>query len=362
MERADLNGIELVRAAWPWRPGAAHPWGVHPRCDAAARTPGRPRVLRADLLPPPRLRRQLTAARPHDDRRPRRRRRRAARPARHRPRPRCRPLLGRGDRPRDGSQRAGALSSLALLEPPYLAGAAGDAFMEVMAPIVGGTTAATRPVRLPTSSGSSVMRTGATRSATIPGGVAQAEKNAATSLEIELAAVAGWTFGPARAGAVTCPVLSILGTATAPSSSRAAGSCTSGSRTASTPTSLAPPISSRWKHQRPWPPRSRSSSDRRRERRALETRLRGREAELGAREVELGALAELPLLGDPRLGLLVGDPVASDHERAHEREQGPRRRSRGRARTWRTDVPACEPPRNPPSATGARVCAAVRGG
>jgi 3-oxoadipate enol-lactonase len=51
---------------------------------------------------------------------------------------------------------------------------------------------------------------------TIPGGVAQAEKNAATSFEIEAPAVAGWSFGPKRAGAVTCPVLSILGTATAP--------------------------------------------------------------------------------------------------------------------------------------------------
>jgi pimeloyl-ACP methyl ester carboxylesterase len=51
---------------------------------------------------------------------------------------------------------------------------------------------------------------------TIPGGVAQAEKNAATTFEIEVPAVAGWSFGPEGAGAVTCPVLSILGTATGP--------------------------------------------------------------------------------------------------------------------------------------------------
>jgi hypothetical protein len=40
------------------------------------------------------------------------------------------------------------------------------------------------------------------------------------------------------------------------------------------------------------------------------TRLRRREAELRAREVELAPLAELVLLGDPGLGLLVGDPVS----------------------------------------------------
>jgi pimeloyl-ACP methyl ester carboxylesterase len=51
---------------------------------------------------------------------------------------------------------------------------------------------------------------------TVPGGVAQAEKNAATTFEIELPAVVGWSFGPEQADSVTCPVLSVLGTATAP--------------------------------------------------------------------------------------------------------------------------------------------------
>jgi pimeloyl-ACP methyl ester carboxylesterase len=109
------------------------------------------------------------------------------------------------------------VSSLALLEPPYLAGAAGDAFMEAMAPIVeryhGGDTA-DAVADFFGLIGDPHWRD--TIEATIPGGIAQAEKNAATSLEIELAAVAGWTFGPERAGAVTCPVLSMLGTATAP--------------------------------------------------------------------------------------------------------------------------------------------------
>jgi pimeloyl-ACP methyl ester carboxylesterase len=107
--------------------------------------------------------------------------------------------------------------SLALLEPPYLAGAAGDAFMEAMAPIVerhgGGDTAGAVADFFELISDPHWRDT---IERTIPGGVAQAEKNAATSFEIELAAVGGWSFGPERAVAVACPVLSILGTATAP--------------------------------------------------------------------------------------------------------------------------------------------------
>jgi pimeloyl-ACP methyl ester carboxylesterase len=109
------------------------------------------------------------------------------------------------------------VSSLALLEPPYLAGAAGDAFMEVMAPILeryhGGDTVGA-VADFYGLIGDPNWRDTIER--TIPGGVAQAEKNAATSFEIELPAVAGWPFGPDRAGAVACPVLSVLGTATAP--------------------------------------------------------------------------------------------------------------------------------------------------
>jgi pimeloyl-ACP methyl ester carboxylesterase len=107
--------------------------------------------------------------------------------------------------------------SLALLEPPYLAGAAGDAFMEVMAQIVeryhGGDTVGAVADFFGLI-GDRKWRETIER--TIPGGVAQAEKNAATSFEIEVPAVAGWSYGPERAGAVTCPVLSVFGTATAP--------------------------------------------------------------------------------------------------------------------------------------------------
>jgi pimeloyl-ACP methyl ester carboxylesterase len=56
----------------------------------------------------------------------------------------------------------------------------------------------------------------ATIERTIPGGVAQAEKNATTSFELELPAIVAWSYGPERAAAVSCPVLSVLGTATGP--------------------------------------------------------------------------------------------------------------------------------------------------
>jgi pimeloyl-ACP methyl ester carboxylesterase len=45
----------------------------------------------------------------------------------------------------------------------------------------------------------------------VPGGVAQAVKDAATFFESELPAGPRWTFGPEQAAAITCPVLSVLG-------------------------------------------------------------------------------------------------------------------------------------------------------
>ena len=107
--------------------------------------------------------------------------------------------------------------SLALLEPPYFSGAAGDAFTKVVAPIVerhhGGDTVGAVADFFGLIGGPHWRDT---IERTVPGGVAQAEKNAATTFEIELPAVAGWSFGPERASAVACPVLSVLGTATAP--------------------------------------------------------------------------------------------------------------------------------------------------
>jgi pimeloyl-ACP methyl ester carboxylesterase len=50
----------------------------------------------------------------------------------------------------------------------------------------------------------------------VPGGVEQAEKDASTFFEIDFAAGAQWTFGPAQAAAISCPVLSVLGTTSGP--------------------------------------------------------------------------------------------------------------------------------------------------
>jgi pimeloyl-ACP methyl ester carboxylesterase len=50
----------------------------------------------------------------------------------------------------------------------------------------------------------------------IPGAVAQAVKDADTCFGVELPAMAAWSFGPDQAGAIRCPVLSVLGAATLP--------------------------------------------------------------------------------------------------------------------------------------------------
>jgi pimeloyl-ACP methyl ester carboxylesterase len=50
----------------------------------------------------------------------------------------------------------------------------------------------------------------------LPGGIEQAEKDASTFFEIDLAEGAQWSFGPEQAAAISCPVLSVLGTASGP--------------------------------------------------------------------------------------------------------------------------------------------------
>jgi pimeloyl-ACP methyl ester carboxylesterase len=50
----------------------------------------------------------------------------------------------------------------------------------------------------------------------VPGGIAQAVKDAATFFETEVPGVPRWTFGPERAAAITCPVLSVLGSRSSP--------------------------------------------------------------------------------------------------------------------------------------------------
>jgi pimeloyl-ACP methyl ester carboxylesterase len=50
----------------------------------------------------------------------------------------------------------------------------------------------------------------------VPGGIAQAVKDAATCCETEVPGVPTWTFGPEQAAAITCPVLSVLGSNSSP--------------------------------------------------------------------------------------------------------------------------------------------------
>ena len=51
---------------------------------------------------------------------------------------------------------------------------------------------------------------------TVPGGIAQAVKDAGTFFETEVPGAPSWTFGPEQAAAITCPVLSVLGTRSSP--------------------------------------------------------------------------------------------------------------------------------------------------
>ena len=50
----------------------------------------------------------------------------------------------------------------------------------------------------------------------VPGGIEQAEKDAATFFDVEVPAGTQWSFDTERAAAITCPVLSVLGTASPP--------------------------------------------------------------------------------------------------------------------------------------------------
>jgi pimeloyl-ACP methyl ester carboxylesterase len=115
------------------------------------------------------------------------------------------------------ARHPGRAGSLALLEPALLSGPAGAMFAEVMRPIIEQYDA-----------GDAVGAVGGflclmggpgwreTIERAVPGGVVQAERDAATFFEAELPVAAGWTFAPERASVISCPVLSILGTESGP--------------------------------------------------------------------------------------------------------------------------------------------------
>lgn len=106
--------------------------------------------------------------------------------------------------------------SLALLEPMPLRGPARTGFMDGMATLTqryieGDATGAVHGFfALLGPDWRTVM------DRALPGGIEQAEKDASTFFEIDLAEGAQWSFGPEQAAAISCPVLSVLGTASGP--------------------------------------------------------------------------------------------------------------------------------------------------
>ena len=107
-------------------------------------------------------------------------------------------------------------ASLVLLEPALLMTSAGAGFARAMAPLVeryeaGDAEGAVHGFLALV--GDRNWR--ATIEQTVPGGIAQAVKDAATFFEIELPGPT-WTFGPEQAAAITCPVLSVLSSQSSP--------------------------------------------------------------------------------------------------------------------------------------------------
>ena len=110
------------------------------------------------------------------------------------------------------AQHPTRVASLVLLEPVLLTTPAGAAFARALAPLIdryGAGDAEGAVHGFLALEGDRNWR--ATIERAVPGGVAQAVKDAATFFESELPAGPRWTFGPEQAAAITCPVLSVLG-------------------------------------------------------------------------------------------------------------------------------------------------------
>jgi pimeloyl-ACP methyl ester carboxylesterase len=108
------------------------------------------------------------------------------------------------------------VASLVLLEPALLTTPAGAAFVHAVTPLIeryeaGDAEGAVHGFLALV--GDRNWR--ATIEQTVPGGIAQAVKDAATFFETELPGPT-WTFGPEQAAAITCPVLSVLGSRSSP--------------------------------------------------------------------------------------------------------------------------------------------------
>lgn len=111
----------------------------------------------------------------------------------------------------------GRVRSLALLEPPVLTTPSGEVFRELVEPLAsrfadGDASGAVEGFLALV--GGADWRDALERN--VPGALEQATRDAATFFEHELPAVGTWTCDAARAAVVTCPVLTVLGSASGP--------------------------------------------------------------------------------------------------------------------------------------------------
>jgi pimeloyl-ACP methyl ester carboxylesterase len=115
------------------------------------------------------------------------------------------------------AQHPTRVASLVLLEPPFLTTPAGAAFGRALAPLIeryqaGDAEGAVHGFLALV--GDRNWREAIDK--TVPGGIAQGVKDAATFFETELPGAPSWTFGSEQAAAITCPVLSVLGSESSP--------------------------------------------------------------------------------------------------------------------------------------------------
>ena len=115
------------------------------------------------------------------------------------------------------AQHPTRVASLVLLEPMFLTTPAGAAFARILAPLidryqVGDAEGAVHGFLALVGD----RNWHAIIEQTVPGAVAQAVKDAATFFETEVPGAPSWTFGPKQAAAITCPVLSVLGSRSSP--------------------------------------------------------------------------------------------------------------------------------------------------
>ena len=115
------------------------------------------------------------------------------------------------------TQHPTKVASLVLLEPMPLTAPAGAALARALAPLVERYDAGDAEGAVHGFLALIGDRSWhATIEQTMPGGIAQAVKDAATFFETEVPGVATWTFGSEQAAAIACPVLSVLGSRSGP--------------------------------------------------------------------------------------------------------------------------------------------------